>query len=986
MVLFAGIMEGINIQTGEEMKVQKKLGFIYMNIWFFLAISVLVMAGMTFVAIPYIKEGSMVYHDFVLGETAYWGGNKTGEWDLFWLIWLLGCVAAVVCACMEKIVTNEQETVSHIQTCVKNAALCFLPGLTHVLIYGGTTAEMVILTCLTAAVVCLYPKRAKELLVLFVCIYFFLQAVAAVLAVAVSNYFLGDHKVFILAVSLWAITLLVEHFDKKHWSEMRTARMMDWIQIPIPLLLCVYLKNKYISTEGLHKVSFPLVYVIIIVLLIEILIVANIFFLKKGMKKGAYVTTAFSVFAFVSYVSPAMIMPLDMHHHGEQMLAWQQIVELGQTAYDGYAPASGMFPMLIGAINSILFDGTITTYAMSYSLFMLGFEAIIIWLLWRRVGETWTLFISVLFHMPVYCRTWIFVPALLILTDKNRIQKRIHWVFCWIFTCFLCGLYYPLYGGAILIGTLPFGISQIVRIFRGREWKNWKKKTEWVFAAIVMILVMISVPLLYRMFLHIVSMGGQTLAVDGEAILKSGAPEWFMPYLGTLSIRDLLYYVMRLPFGVLFVIGSLYALTKYVKQTVSQNKESKDIWEWLNNPGFAALSPIPIVLSVAFTYTMVCMDENWVANILSRSAHVILFVCGMYGLVVIKEYADDLFGAYNRKVLMALAFCIPFLFFYHCEDYHFPSMEGTTDGDAYVIGEYQSKLYPYMIREGYTIVTPQMKNQYPHINFERIGNGYVRTETMDSLEKNSMICEFLKSYEPDVRLLGFEMSQMYYYLLNEKTVYSGRTAIAKSAKATEAVIEQLDEYTVIRTGVVPVDQYYLYRYLVKQGYVYSPELELYMPNALYKKIYGVDGSLAASTWTAPYDCHYVANAFGKSVDTLETCEKMDDVSYSCTIYGEGENICLLFKTDEIIRGNEADFLRLQLEHVNDKKVYVKWPQGDGIHYSELQLDCKDGNLLIPLGINADWMQREHQEILIVIEDMAETDEVVVGEFGFYHLK
>ena len=29
-----------------------------------------------------------------------------------------------------------------------------------------------------------------------------------------------------------------------------------------------------------------------------------------------------------------MILPFDLHHHGEQILPWQQIVELGQKAYE----------------------------------------------------------------------------------------------------------------------------------------------------------------------------------------------------------------------------------------------------------------------------------------------------------------------------------------------------------------------------------------------------------------------------------------------------------------------------------------------------------------------------------------------------------------------------------------------------------------------------------------------------------------------------
>lgn len=958
------------------MKRQKKCISIYHNMWLGLSMVVLAMVLITILSVPYILEGHHEFSDFAVGELAYSGGNKTGEWRLFWGTLLFGCIGAVVSACLHK---GEDKPIG-----CRSALLCFLPCMTHLLLYGKTTGKMIFLSAFVACVVLIYKHRAKSLLALFVTIYFFVESFAVLAAVCFSNYFLKDSVILVVAALAFAILIWVEKAKDKNAVGEWMQSILKGLQLPLPLLLLVYLKNDYDYLGTVLKIGFPLRYIGIILCMIVLLIGLNVYFLKKS-KSAIFVTTVFSVFAFVSYVSPAMIMPLDLHHHGEQILAWQQIVELGQTAYDGYAPASGMFPMMIGAINSLIFGGAVNTYGISYICFMLFFEALTMYLLWKRLGGEWTLFISVLFHMPVYCRTWIILPALLILTDKKTMANPLRWLLHWVFVCFLCGLYYPLYAGAVLVGTLPYGIGQIVRMFREKLWKKYLKTGEICYGIFVTAMVLVSMPLLYRMLMHILSMGGQTLDVDGDTVMNYATPEWFMPYLNEFAWRNSLYYLTRFVLSAIFVVVAVYIVTLY-GQKISRKKDKKHLLECLYDPGFAAVLPIPVVLCVAYTYTMVCMDEDWVANILSRSAHVILLVCGIYGIVVLKEYGKEILHGRDLGRMIALTFSIPFLFFYNCEDYHFPYMEGTTDADAYVVGEYQSKLYPYTVKEDYVLVTSALKEQYASIDFARVGEGFVRSETMDKLELHRKTLDYLKLYDPDVRILGFEMSQMYYYMLNEKTVYSGRTGIAKSAKATQAVIEQMDEHTVVRSRIVQPDQYYLYRHIVQSGYVYSPDLDLYMPGQMYKTIYGTDGSLNGSPWTADIDCGMLASCFGNSMKTMDVCEALESVDYTCQSEQSEEGTCIRISLKEAVSGEEADFLKLQLKNAEEGTLFVRWQQEDGTYSSTISCHCKNGILLIPMGIHANWMKEEHADLELMIEDVAQPNEVIIEEFAFYHLK
>ena len=84
---------------------------------------------------------------------------------------------------------------------------------------------------------------------------------------------------------------------------------------------------------------------------------------------------------------------------------------------------------------------------------------------------------------------------------------------------------------------------------------------------------------------------------------------------------------------------------------------------------------------------------------------------------------------------MAFAFCIPFLFFEKCQDYEFPKLEGTSDQNSYVIAEYQSKMLPYSLRDGYILLDDSVKEANPYIQYERIGNGYVSQSVIGKLNK-----------------------------------------------------------------------------------------------------------------------------------------------------------------------------------------------------------------------------------------------------------
>lgn len=975
-----------------------------LNIWTILSGVTVLLCLICAFMMPLIQKGHHIFKDFVVGDVAYDGFNKLGEWHLFWFLLILGCVLTFLLALFEKKADNKKETTSkykfiensHKKIClgerISKTLYCLIPIGVSILLYGNLSGKLLFYSFFVATIVWCFPFEAKRMLVQFVCGYFAVESLATILAIFGNSYVLGDNKVLVFSVVLF---FLSTYISKKYNSDFG-KRLLLAEQFCLPFLLCIYLKNKYSLMGEIYTVFFSKRYIMVVTFMIISVIVFNFWQIMKQERNDILYGSVFSVFAFVSFMPAGLIMQSDLHHHGEQILAWQQIVELGQKAYVEYSPASGLFPMITGFINSILFHGQATEYAMSYVLFAILFEALIMYALYRQLGGEWTLFIAVLFHMPEYCRTWIFVPVLLILADKKLIADKGKWLVTWIFLIFLSGLYYPLFGVALLLGTMPVGILLVIQYFREKAWKNLVNpdaKSKAIRLGVIIVvgfIILISLPLLWRMMMHVLSMGGQTLDVDGKTLWGYEVPQWFMPYWSNLPKKTMIYVIIRMVLGITFVILSIYWIGRFLIMT------DKHCYS-----AILLLTAIPIVVIVSYFYTMVCMDEDWVGRLLSRSDHVILFVIGMVGMVAIVKYGKQFLNANTRNFVIAVLLSIPFVFFQTGRDYAFPFLEGRTDEMSGVIGEYEQNLQPYKVEEGYVFISDELKSSYPHVDFDKLGQGFVQQKILDNLEKNEFTYEYLRGFDSEVKMLGFEHTQFYYFLLDEKCVYSGRTAIAKSKKATEKVIQCIDEHTVIRGNVIPIEEYYLYRYIMESGYVYHPDLNLYMPEELYSKITGKKGSILGSPWVEPVDVRMVAASFGEareqmdcfeqvegfepagSIEQMGGIEPADGFHSQFTVLKMDDTTDLIqVKLDKQINGKEMDFLNIEFpelqednsqikseKQANTGKVTVRFPTSlSYTGWGSVSCDYGNGKLLVPIGVNAAWMKEEHDYFEILIEN------------------
>ena len=81
---------------------KKKTGFVVWNVWTIFLCIILFLGVACAGGIVWIKGSHHSFQDFIVGEVAYTGTNKSGEWILFWVLLVSGCILAIILACVEK--------------------------------------------------------------------------------------------------------------------------------------------------------------------------------------------------------------------------------------------------------------------------------------------------------------------------------------------------------------------------------------------------------------------------------------------------------------------------------------------------------------------------------------------------------------------------------------------------------------------------------------------------------------------------------------------------------------------------------------------------------------------------------------------------------------------------------------------------------------------------------------------------------------------
>lgn len=933
----------------------------------------------------YFFEGTAKLSDLIIDQVALEASNKTGEWEFFWGLLWIGCFICLALFSFRRKLwsakavsslsadafsddafsnddnstvtsyetnNNPQLSGTTFRTRIFPCLLCFLPPFIQLIFYGRTSLYLW-LSALTAALLLFFARQDfASLGALFLFLYFDIQAAAVIAARFGLLKKSSDLLFFILTALLFILFLFLCKKVPGAFSS-----MLFFSQLPLPLLLLLYTKNTYSYQNTVLRLSYPKAYLcfigIFIVALYALLFVQYRRTKKQKSKCPISITSAVSVFLYGSYIPAALMVQTDMHHHGEQLLPFFQIAVLKNTAYDSYSPVSGLFPMLIGGINHFLFGGKATTYAAAFTVLFLLFGALTIVMISLHVGARRTLLFAFLFHMPVYCRTWMILPVLLLLLLPAVLRNKRRFLYVYVFCGFLSGLYYPLFGLALITAVLPYALYVLFSLLKEKELtKELKQKRFYIETLFLFIPIICAIPLLIRMASHILAYSHQTLLADGLSLSTVTLPDWFLPWLSFLpeSIRGGIYEAVRFLGGMLPVWLFLLLLLAYL----SNNRLSHP-WR---QPAFLGLSAGFIILPVCYTYTMVIMDEAWVSRLFSRSSHIYLWILGIFLPILLIRFGKQILQSKTAfSFLIAVSVSIPFLTFYRCGDYQFPALEGTRNTDCACIGEYSANLAAFPVSPAMVPISETDAQTFP-----QLGYGFIDSNTKTQLETYKAALDRLHAADSNLKVLGLDSAQMYYFLLNESALYSGKVSLAKSQEAALHVISKIDSHTIVGSDLRPLNNYYIYRHLLNNGYVYDAATGFYLPKKLYTSLYGSAAyeqkTLADSPWAAP-------SYIGKCAKTLG-----DNLNRLLPLLTEADSPAEFLYTELDLSALSALFC----EVLNENTIMtISW-DGTG----SILTDLADGKLLLPLGSNADWAVSDYSQVYVSLYD----EQKPVSEISF----
>ena len=949
---------------------EKKQTVISSKAFFFpLLVSTLFFIVAMFLLLPVVSLSGQTFQDLIFATTSGFGLCKSGEIVLFWL--LLPIALAMGIFLMQRY-PNQIHDSEKMQSGLEDKVYWNIPVLIKIIfllvfLYYGTTGIISLLILKGFSL----PKGFLPYL-------------------------------FLASIGTSCLLIILELKIKKQFL----TPVFTVLQFLIPLNLLVFLKTSYSYRGEEIILGLPPGYYICIIGLIVmcyIMFFLENYFLckKKGIEANAInfcnnpilISSILAIAVFNAYCMPIRVVPDDLWHHGEEVVAWQQVFECGKTLYHDYMPASGLHPFVEGFYLNVILDKTAASIPEACALLMITIAILTIFLCYTVTrSRAITLFIAIYYNIPVYHRYYFLLPSLLILATPSLIRKRSSWLRLWVLFCFLNGLYYPNCGGALALGGLPFALIQIYFwIKNGDAHKEIRTLIFWFWWIVCLLPIILSIPLLLRMAKYVLSAASQTILADGIPLYASytdllhqlinDSNIWFICWeLGKAGCH----LIHRYTLPMLGIFIPVLCLSAYFRST------SRSTTEKLQSPIFFGLSSVPLTLCALYSYTFVRADVNCM---MSRTLYVLVTVISVFFFLIIWKYGNDFLTRPVRITILLI--CISWGIYLPA----FQNYKGGVNMPLSTIGTGgflydKTKLSPrYEIPDSYFYYESGIPDT-------RIGKGFVP----DSI--HSTFLQFrdqLKKYDFQQYDI-VNLPRLFYHIFNLKCFYTEASQLVKSEQMQREMLKKAESAPpAFFYGITP-DEYLLYRWILRNGYK-KVEENLYVSpkllsgNRSLKEAPKRDIKLNFQT-----NNNFSYHSFGRSFKTLEPLfEKGTDITSNIEIADNFEikklNIyrpvsfpcSFRLKLPHDLDSKEYDFLYIKFkfelqEPQSFLKRYVSRLKAEfSGYYQQLSLTWKmsqetkspnilqtriflDGVFLFPLGFNADWLSEPHSELILTFDD------------------
>lgn len=876
------------------------------------------------------------FFDIIIENVAKSGYSKTGELNLFWGLLSFGiCLIFFLLFFSKNIRLPKQALIPEkyliFLARFQYLPLLLMPNLVHIIVYQKSNLFLWILcgAYLLCAVFC-YHYLTLILTLLVLCYYSvcglctFLTMIGCNIPLYLITY----------AISLFLLLLCIALILKKR--EFLSYALL-FLQLPILAVLSIYFVDHYMYKDALIRVAFAPGYYIFFTLLIVLLLLSLIHHIytclpcikKLTTGKLIGVSTVITLFIYNSYSACPMFMQPDQHHHGEQMIPWQQVFMQGQTLYEDYTPVSGLFPFSIGAIQHLLLGGTASDYSSAVSILMVIFCILTAYLIYKHVDGVFALMLCIFFCLPCYNRQYLVLPILLLLTLDKLQKKKLLWLLVWVFSSFLAGLYYPLFGAAILLSTLPLGLMIFVKLVKTGALKSKKTYPPVVITAIPIIC---SIPLLIKILNHTLTFSSQTILADGITLFGQAVPDNIFPYLTTHAhFRELLYFSLRFMLPMCGILFFCYFAFAYF----DSNKQTSVIF----------ISGA-ICLWISYTYTLVRADTG---VLLSRTSYILCAIVGLFLPILLLEQKKEKSLGFSCLLLISVCISLPMLLYENISGVKTPAMWVYPNGEADLFFDDSSKMFSY-----YEVPELFVKAEDTDIlNKEPFGTGFFVSDQLSYVSLYQRVAAKCLEKNPNQTFLGLD-GQGFYYYTDVKACATGFIQAAKGYDAQKKIIECMQRQRPVVFLMEPECTYYAYYWMLTNNYEYCAADQCFYPKELFLALFSAqevgDDYRLYATGT---DFGLVCDSFGASFDLLKPLMISEHSLGEHTPFS-GKDYDMLYLKYDIAKILELS-KKYHLTPPSNVTITFKDQSGEAFEGASICCALGDGTLLIPVGMNPCWL-------------------------------
>ncbi len=797
----------------------------------------------------------------------------------------------------------------------------------------------------------------------------------------------------ILVACVLAVLALVLLLHQERLAGRTWARILYGSQLLTPLLLVVLVHGLYEHNDTVVRNNIPFRTTVLVGATCLTAIGYNVRAFVRiprcgrppAVERLVLLPSVMSIVCFLAYRLPEYSgFARDDFHLGELIVPWQQVVSYRQEMYSGFVSVQGMMAVLLGAINSVLFDGTVSSFPLAYSFSRIVAVGITAGVVCRLAGNGWGLALGVSLA-SITDRLSLVLPILCVLCHPKVTAKPMRWLLAW--GCLSVGhwFYNSIAGAALTIASLPVAVVMIWRAIGGdrlrHAWSAHRARMTMVIGA-VLVMVWFVAPAGMGLLEFMLENGSMNTTAYGMGVFQFyGVPPWF-PWQDKWAWEG-----VRIG-GWLFGAVGLWHL--FIRQVV--NGEGPLACRLLAPASIVSLTGTLFLIALS-PYSMGRIDPTGLGRPGSAS---MMTIGALLPLALVLD-------AECRKRVAVLVTAI-----------------GTLLGISSA-SSYESPAY-LMHRALAAISVPRQARLVSgeDVGLPRIGTIFIEPRKLDELQRLRNVVNAI--LRPGETYYDLTNRSVMYFVLDKRvpgvyaSVYSAanyeiQERVLAALKGDHPPLVWMEPSFRHDGGPASLRAYRIYRWLIQRGYRYyeAGGFKWLVREDRYRDLgletlSAEDDASGLSTVFHQKALQAVPLSWGRNMQVLGWRFQKEDVALLPIVMNEltrdgagwlratGSHPYVAWTMPTYVDGKHLDFVTLQIDCAGNGDGAVKgqvfWADAEN-GFSEdrsFTFDVEKGDLLIPLGSHPRWLKSSRiRSLRLDIDDDRRCSPFRVGQVSFLNL-